>query len=104
MEWENVVLKEPGISISGNYVNFNSAMRDEIGDVTGMDFFKTNNEGRVILSCKPGNQFLFAKIAKKKNVYRIACKELTNYILSVYDSVRHFKLVFDDGYYILTPQ
>lgn len=101
MEWEEVIFKEPCLSISGNCIYFNSAMRDMVVKSNGMDFFKAEDKGKIILSCKPGNQFLFSR---KKNERRIVCHELIEYIKDVYGGVRRFKLVLKDGYYILVPK
>ena len=101
MEWENVIFNEPTMSVSGNYIYFNAVFRDIIGDEKGMDFFFADDNGKKILSCKPGSQFRFSK---KKNECRIICKELADYILSVYDcKPGHFKLVLHGEYYILVP-
>jgi len=101
--WESISFKEPQLTIRGNYIYFNSAMRDILkdSDNNGLDFFRTEIDGKLVLSCKSGNQFIFAK---KKNESRIICNDLANYIVSNYNNKNHFTLVLIDGFYMLRSE
>lgn len=102
MVWVDVIFTEPKLSvIGGDYIYFNAAFRDSVGNTKGMDFFHAiDEEGKEILSCKPGEQFLFSN---KKNEYRINCRGLSEYISTVYGSKTRFKAILNDGYWILYP-
>lgn len=102
LQWEPVSLLEPALTIyKNNYIYFNSAMSEILEDAQGIEFFKAEKNGKTILSCKAGNQL--SLLTTKEKGKRIVCKELINYIKSIYGEQSRFKLIFDEGYYILEP-